>query len=155
MHGVIVWMRILVCLAACGLIGSLAAINAGAQEDKQPVIDQEGALALGLWDAREHERAAAEAARRYWDYWLRDPNRYWRMHNLWFRTDQLQKWLKDPHHYQPPPPPPPPPSAYPGYFGPYYPYPPFSYWGYPYPPPNYPYNRPLPYTAPPSTHKPK
>jgi hypothetical protein len=111
-----------------------------AEDESGNYPDKAGREALQLWSERERDRAMAEAARRYWDYWLsRRPSKY-SSQRLWFELEQTQKWLKNPKHHPPPPPPPPPPDYWipPAYY--YYPY---YYAPYPwtthlwYPPPYY------------------
>lgn len=127
-------------------------------EEESRYTDRAGEEALLLWTERERDRAVAQAARRYWDYWLSQPSRRYSTQRLWLRMEQIQKWLKDPDHNSPPPPPPlprhwmpsycPPPPYLHAYSYPYpypyypHPYPPFPYYANPYawaPPPYYPY----------------
>lgn len=105
-------------------------------EDNQSIYpDKAGREALRLWTERERDRSRAEAARRYWDYWLYHPSNYYSAY---------------PKHYPLPLPPPVPP--YPWIYGypypfPSYLYPPTAYWMPPYygPPPWFSYPYPYPY----------
>jgi len=123
---------ILVLAAGFGL---LAGMYVWAADSRGPYPDKAGQEALRLWAERERDRAFAEAARRYWDYRLLRPPRYFSAHRLRLKLEQMQKWLQDPKHHKPPPPPPyywppypyslpyycPPPPWYPPpYFYPYY-----------------------------------
>ncbi len=114
------------------LVSSLLLTNGAlllAAEETESYPDKAGREAMRLWDKREKDRAVAEAARRYWDYWASRPSRSYSSADLWFNLEQTQKWLKDPDKFEPPPPPPLPP--------PYQPYPnPYTYqYPYPYPTP--------------------
>lgn len=120
-----------------------------AEEPQRYPPDRAGQEALRIWTERERDRAMAEAARRYWDYWLSKPSRRSSAHRLWWELEQTQRWLKDPEHHPPPPPPPLP--RYGRYYHPmyaypyYYPYyPPPYYWPPPMAPPPY-YSYPPPY----------
>jgi len=117
-------------------IGVLSAALLWAGDAQQPPADRAGQEALRIWTERERDRAMAEAARRYWDYWLSKPSRRSSADRLWWELEQTQRWLKDPKHHAPPPPPP----GYHGHFPLYYPYP----YYYPYYPPPY-YMYPSPY----------
>ena len=120
-----------------------------AEEPQSYAQDRAGQEAFRIWAERERDRTMAEAARRYWDYWLSKPSRRSSAHRLWLELEQTQRWLKDPEHHSPPPPPPLPRHgryyhpmyAYPYYY-PYYP-PPY-YWPPPMVPPPY-YAYPPPY----------
>ena len=97
-----------------------------ASDEKREYPDKLGKEALRLWAERERDRAIAEAARRYWDYWLSRRSRGHSAYRLWFDSDQTQKWLKNPDKNPLPPPPPLPPNywmppLYPPYPYPYYP----------------------------------
>ncbi|MGD9043979.1 MAG: hypothetical protein PVG06_09715, partial [Desulfobacterales bacterium] len=109
--------------------------------------DRAGQEAFRIWAQRERDRTMAEAARRYWDYWLSKPSRRFSAHRLWLELEQTQRWLKDPDRHAPPPPPP-----LPGYGGHYHSYYPYPYY-YPYYPPPYhwppPMAPPLYYSYPP------
>ena len=86
-------------------IGMLSATLLWAGDAQHPPADRAGQEALRIWTERERARALAEAARRYWDYWLSKPSRRSSAHRLWWELEQTQRWLKDPKHHTPPPPP--------------------------------------------------
>jgi len=100
-----------------------------AADEKNAYPDKAGREAFRLWAEREKDRAIAEAARRYWDYWLSKPSRHYSAYRQWMELDQTQKWLQDPKHNPPPLPPPPP--LYPPYPYPYSYYYTAPYWGFP------------------------
>jgi hypothetical protein len=118
-----------------------------AEEPQRHPPDRAGQEAFRIWAQRERDRTMAEAARRYWDYWLSKPSRRFSAHRLWLELEQTQRWLKDPDRHAPPPPPP-----LPGYGGHYHSYYPYPYY-YPYYPPPYhwppPMAPPLYYSYPP------
>ena len=115
-------------------------------EKESEYTDKAGEEALRLWAERERDRAVADAARRYWDYWLYHPSRRYSTHRLWLNLEQIQRWLKDPDHNPPPPPPPLPQHWMP----PYYPPAPYLYsYSYPY---SYPYYYAYPPPCPPSPY---
>jgi hypothetical protein len=102
-----------------------------AADEKKAYLDEAGREAFRLWAEREKDRAIAEAARRYGDYWFSNSSRHYSASRQWMALAQTQKWLKDPKHHLPLPPPPPPLfSAYP-YPNPYLYYHPGLYWGLP------------------------
>ena len=99
-----------------------------AGDEKGVYSDKAGREAFRLWTEKERDRAIAEAARRYWDYWLSHPSRRYSGYRLWLELESTQRWLKDPEHNPPPPPLSPwMPSPYPPY--------PYSYYKYYYPSP--------------------
>jgi hypothetical protein len=105
--------------------------------------DKAGREAFWLWAERERDRSRAEAAHRYWDYWLSHPFRRYSGYRLWLELESTQRWLKDPEH-NPPPPAPLRPWVPPPYMPfPYSYYSPYPYYLTPYywlPPPYYPYH---------------
>jgi hypothetical protein len=127
-------------------IGVLIVSLLWAGDARHPPGDRAGQEALRIWTQRERDRAMAEAARRYWDYWLSKPSRRSSAHRLWWELERTQRWLKDPQHRVPPPPPPPYRRHFHSYyfFPYYYPnYPPPYYWPPPvFQPPYYMYPSP-------------
>lgn len=65
--------------------------------------DKAGREAFRLWTEKERDRAMAEAASRYWDYWLSHPSRHYSGYRLRLELESTQRWLKDPEHNPPPP----------------------------------------------------
>jgi hypothetical protein len=108
------------------------------QEFEELYLDGPAQEAFRLWIEREREREIDEAVRRYWDYGLSNRSRRYSGYQMWFKLEQMQKWLKDPEHHRPPSPAPTPQTDL---WMPYW-YQPYSY--------SYPYWCPYSYYCPPS-----
>lgn len=100
-----------------------------AGDEEGAYSDKAGREAFRLWTEKERDRAMAEAARRYLDYWLSHPSRRYSGYSLWLELESTQRWLKNPEHNPPPPP------MSPWVPSPYIPFPysfysPYSYYPY-------------------------